>query len=84
MTDNILDFFRESEDAFTIYVVEQRFAVGRGSDCFKSFNEKCDIIDTSQIARKQINSILNWINKRIPSVVELIATCFFRNIARSH
>ena len=77
MTDNILDFFRESEDAFTIYVVEQRFAVGRGSDYFRSFKGKSNLIDTSQKARQQINAILKWINKRIPSVAELITTCFF-------
>lgn len=77
MTDNILDFFRESEDTFTIYVVEQRFAVGRGSDYFKSFKGKSNLIDTSQKARQQINSILKWINKRVPSVAELITACFF-------
>lgn len=77
MEDNILDFFRESEDAFTIFMVEQRFAVGRGSEYFKSFKGKSNLIDTSQKARQQINSILKWINKRVPSVVELVTACFF-------
>lgn len=29
--ENILDFFRENEEAFIVYVVEQRFATGQAS-----------------------------------------------------
>lgn len=44
--ENILDFFRENEEAFIVYVVEQRFATGRGLDYFKSFKGKPNALIT--------------------------------------
>lgn len=73
---DVKDFFKESEDAFTIYVVEQRFAVGRGADYFKSFKEKENYIDTNELMKKRIINILQGINKKIPDSAELIKKCF--------
>ena len=42
--EDIRDFFKEQEEAFTIYVVEQRFVTGRGSDYFRSFKGKPNYI----------------------------------------
>ena len=50
--ENILDFFRENEEAFIVYVVEQRFATGRGLDYFKSFKGKPNLIDSNIKIRK--------------------------------
>lgn len=40
MMEDIKSFFREDNSHFTIYVVEQKFAIGRGHDYFKSFKGK--------------------------------------------
>lgn len=73
---DVKQFFKESESAFTIYVVEQRFAVGRGADYFKSFKGTEKYIDTDRKLAKHISGILKWINKRIPNVAGLIKSCF--------
>lgn len=70
--DDVLSFFRETQEAFTVYVVEQRFVVGRGLDYFKSFKGKVNYIDSNGAIRKQINRVLRWIQKNIPSVSDLV------------
>ena len=35
--NNIQDYFREKDNVFTQYVVEQQFVVGRGHDYLYSF-----------------------------------------------
>lgn len=74
--EDIRDFFKETDDSFTIYVVEQRFVVGRGSDYFRSFKGKENYIDTNAIMKKRLIRILQGINKRIPDSAELIKNCF--------
>lgn len=74
--ENIRDFFKETEEAFTIYVVEQRFVVGRGADYFRSYKGKENYIDTNHLMKKRIFQILQGINKKIPDSAELIKNCF--------
>lgn len=73
MEEDVLSFFRETQEAFTVYVVEQRFAVGRGLDYFKSFRGKPNYIDTNNAIRKRISKVLRWIQKNVPAASELIA-----------
>lgn len=73
MEDDILSFFRETQEAFTVYVVEQRFVVGRGLDYFKSFKGKPNYIDSNTAIRRRISKILRWIGKNIPAASDLIA-----------
>ncbi len=72
--EDVITFFRETQATFTIYVVEQRFAVGRGMDYFKSFQGKINYIETNSAIRKQINRILIWVQKHVPSLSDLIST----------
>lgn len=74
--EDIRDFFRESDSGFTIFVVEQRFAVGRGNSFFKSYKGKENLIDSNRKIMARISSILHWINKRVPIAAELVSACF--------
>lgn len=74
--DDVKEFFKETEQGFIIYVVEQRFAVGRGADYFRSFKGKDNLIDSNKIIKTRIRNILKWINKRVPNTTALIAQCF--------
>lgn len=71
-----IDFFKETGEIFTVYVVERQFAIGRGLEYFKSFRGKPNYIDTDEIAYKRISSIVQWIQKKIPPIAQLIETCF--------
>lgn len=75
--ENIKDFFKEQQEEFTIYVVEQRFVVGRGLEYFKSFRNTPNYIDSNKQAKHIIRSILKWIQKKIPDTANLIQKCFF-------
>lgn len=74
--EDIRDFFRETDSAFTIYVVEQRFVVGRGADYFRSFKGKINYIDTNQVMKKRISGIWGKISKHIPNIMELVKINF--------
>lgn len=76
MTD-IKEFFQEANDVFTIFVVEQRFAVGQGNEYFKSYRGTANFISTEESIKKNINRILFWTQKHIPNIAEIIKMCFF-------
>lgn len=74
--DDIKSIFKEDNNKFTIYVVEQKFAIGRGLDYFKSYRGKSNYIDTDALAQKRIYKIYSWIEKRIPSITNMINIVF--------
>lgn len=74
--DEIKEFFKESHEVFMIYVVEQRFVVGRGHEYFKSFQGKENFIQDNLTIKKRINKILSWLGKKIPDISDLIKDCF--------
>lgn len=74
--EDVREFFKEQEETFTIYVVEQRFAIGRGCEYFKSFRGTPNYIDTNTVMKKSITQILKVILKKVPNVSELIKICF--------
>lgn len=73
---DVRNFFREIDNAFTIYVVERKFASGRGSDYFRSFKGTPNYIDSDKVIKKHIGGILYHINQHIPSLGDLINSCF--------
>ena len=79
--EDIKEFFKEVDDGFTIFVVEQRFAVGRGFDFFRSFKGKVNYIDCDSIMRHRITDILKVIGKHIPDTAELVKSCFKNNMS---
>lgn len=74
--DDIRDFFKETDTAFTIYVVEQRFVVGRGADYFRKYKGKENYIDTNNIMKSRLIRILQGISKKIPDGAALVKACF--------
>lgn len=71
-----IDFFKETGEVFTVYVVDRQFSIGRGLEYFKSFKGKPNYIDTNEIAHKRISSVMQWIQKKIPPIAQLIDICF--------
>ena len=71
-SENITSFFQESEYGFMVFVVEQRFAVGRGAEYFRSFKGKENLIDTNRKMRKRISNILKWIQKNVPNIATMM------------
>lgn len=67
----INDYFSEHIDSFTIYVVEQKFAVNQGKEYFKQFANNEHLINSDNKMRKHLSKMLNWIQKKIPDVAEL-------------
>lgn len=76
--DNIKTFFQEYEYGFTVFVVEQRFAVGRGAEYFRSFKGKDNLIDTNRGIKKVITKILKWIQKNIPDIAQIAEDVYTR------
>lgn len=78
MTENgIQDLFREDEEnTFTVFVVERRFATGRGESYFKRYRGTKNFIETDSQLRRRIGTILKWINKCVPNSAELARYCF--------
>lgn len=74
--DDVKSFFHETQEAFTIYVVEQRFVVGRGHEYFKSFIGKENLITDDSALKRRINKILIWAQSHVPNVAELVKLCF--------
>ena len=77
---DVLSYFRETEDVFTVYVVEQKFAIGQGYEYFSSFKGKDNILDTNYKTKKFLGKVLKWIQKNIPNVADLINSCYMSNI----
>lgn len=74
--EDVCKFFCENEEAFTVYVVEQRFALGRGHEYFKSFKGKNNPIDSDIKWEKLLHRIVSWMSKNIPEIGSLIGCCF--------
>ncbi|WP_302425465.1 hypothetical protein [Holdemanella biformis] len=74
--EDVQSLFRDHANHFTIYVVEQKFAVGKGFDFFKNYQGKSNYIDTNQMAKTVIMKIHSWIDKKIPSIADLIKISF--------
>lgn len=77
--EDVKNFFRETQEAFTIYVVEQRFVVGRGYDYFKSFIGKENLIIDDSAMKKRIKKVIMWAQNHVPNVAELVKFCFTSN-----
>lgn len=74
--EDIKELFKDHLSEFTIYVVEQKFVVGRGYNFFNSYKGKANYINNNELAVKRINNIINWISKKIPPIAELIKSSF--------
>lgn len=79
-TNDVLQFFNENQEGFTVYVVERRFAVERGHEFFKSYNGSEHYIKTESEIRLMLNKILKYVQRSIPNIADLIdATLISKN-----
>lgn len=78
--EDISELFNEHAESFTIYVVEQSFAVGQGHEYFKQFQNTEHFIKTDSQLKKGIRRILAYIQVHIPDAAELIKICFSTNM----
>ena len=67
----IKDYFSEHLEGFTIYVVEQKFALNRGREYFNQFISNEYFINSNNKIEKHLKKILHGIQKKIPDVAEL-------------
>lgn len=67
----IKDYFSEHLEGFTIYVVEQKFALNRGREYFNQFISNEYFINSNNKIKKHLKKILHGIQKKIPDVAEL-------------
>lgn len=67
----INDYFSEHIECFTIYVVEQKFALNQGREYFRQFISKENYINSEDKLNTHLSKILNWIQKKIPDVADL-------------
>lgn len=70
--EDVREIFRDHIDPFTVYVVEQKFAIGKGLEFFKLYQNKPNYIDCDKRADVFIKRTLNWIGKNIPNICELV------------
>lgn len=72
MTD-IEKIFIQDDNNFTVFVVEQRFVVGRGHDFFRSYINTVNYIDSDEQIKKCFFKVLETIEKNVAPVSKLIS-----------
>ena len=70
-TDEIRGYFLEHIESFTIYVVEQKFALDRGREYFKQYADKEHFFNSNDKIKEHLSKVLKWIQKKIPDVASL-------------
>lgn len=71
--EEVVEFFKETQEGFLVYVVEQRFVIGRGKDYFKSYRGKPNYFDSQAKLESRIDKCLKWIQKNIPAISNLLS-----------
>ena len=70
--ENIDMFFKDHIDKFVIYVVEQKFVVGRGSERFKNWLKNNNYISSEEKAQNLIKKCIKEFGKIIPVVISAV------------
>lgn len=76
MYKEVVDFFTEITEEFTIFVVEKRFATERGRIFFEEYRNTESYIASHSVAESFIRRTLDYILKHVPNVAELIQEVF--------
>lgn len=66
------DFFKESRQGFIVYVVEQRFAHGRGNEYFKSYKGTPSYLSSEKDVKRTMSVVYRWMQKNTPQIAELL------------
>lgn len=70
--EEIKDDFLEVDDEFTLFIVDQKYYLHRGHKYLQQFLNSNNWISSDKIIKKRIDKILEWIEKNIPHIGELI------------
>jgi len=71
---DIENIFCPATNVFTVFVVEQRFVVGRGHKYFKAFINTPNFFDTDEKVKKLLRAIIDKIGKNVAPVSRLITS----------
>ena len=71
--DVIENIFRPDSNIFTVFVVEQRFVVGRGHKYFQNFINKPNFFDTDEKIKKRFKKIIMNLEKNVAPVSKLVS-----------
>ena len=69
---DIEQIFRPDNNTFTVFVVEQRFAVNRGWEFFRSYRNTKHFFDSDEKIRKRFRKIIATIEKGVAPVSSLV------------
>lgn len=70
--DDIAKLFLQEYGNFTIFVVEQRFALNKGHEYFRSFNNTSNYIETDEQLMQIFSKAIDVISKNVAPVQKLI------------
>jgi hypothetical protein len=68
--------FRPDTNIFTVFVVEQRFVVGRGHEYFNTFINTPNFFDSEEKAQKFLHTIIEKIEKTVTPVSKLVSLIY--------
>ena len=71
--DDIAKLFLQEYGNFTIFVVEQRFAINKGYEYFRSFNNTSNYIETDEQLMQIFSKAIDVISKNVAPIQKLIA-----------
>ena len=74
--DNIEELFHQNDNVFTVFVVGQSFAVGRGYKYLNSFKNTDNYITTEKQLKRIFKKIVETVEKNIAPVSKLAALVF--------
>lgn len=81
--NDIAKLFQFDSNVFTIFVVEQRFVVGKGHDYFNQYINTPNFFDSEEKTKKFYARILNTVGKTITPISDIIAKIITGNYASS-
>lgn len=81
--NEIEKLFQFNSNTFTIFVVEQRFVVGKGHDFFNRYINTPNFFDSEEKTKRFYTRILNTIGKTITPISDIISNILSGNYASS-
>lgn len=64
--------FTQIDNTFTVFVVEQRFAVGRGAEFFRSYRNTSNFINSDEQLKKVFSKAVETISKNVSPIEKLV------------
>ena len=81
--EEIEKIFQFDSNIFTIFVVEQKFVVGKGHDFFNQYINTPNFFDSEEKTKKFYTRILNIVGKTVTPISDIISSILLGNCASS-